>query len=390
MDPPTILPGMEQSVYQLSLELYPPCMKIADIIKALEMIAPPVYQEAYDNSGLLTGDSEWNCQAVLVTLDATEHVIEEAISRGCNLIIAHHPIIFGGLKKINGKNYVEKAVIAAIRNNIALYAFHTNLDNVTAGVNGRIADRLGLTDRRVLAPKPAALKKIYTFVPVEHAEKVRTTLFAAGAGRIGNYSEASFNAEGLGTYRAGPGAHPFIGQVGERHTEKEIRIEVIFPAYLQQGILQALLAAHPYEEVAYDLVELANVHPGIGAGLTGQLPQPMSETDFLAVLKQQFQLQVIRHTKLTGRPVNRVAVCGGAGSFLIFNALSSNADFYITSDIKYHEFFDANDRMVLADIGHFESEQFTIDLFYDILSEKFPTFAVLKSGIKTNPVHYYF
>jgi dinuclear metal center YbgI/SA1388 family protein len=365
-------------------------MKIAEIISPLESLAPLAYQENYDNAGLITGHGQWDCSGVLLTLDATEPVIAEAIAKGYNLIIAHHPIIFGGLKKITGKNYVEKAVIAAIKNDIALYALHTNLDNVLSGVNGRIADRLGLIDRQVLAPKSSTLKKMYSFVPLDHAEEVRNALFHAGAGWIGNYSEASFNAEGMGTYKAGPGANPFAGKMGERHAEKEIKIEVIFPGHLQAQVLEALLEAHPYEEVAYDLVDLANPGKAVGSGLVGRLPASMEEEDFLAFVKDRFQLSLIRHTRLNKRPVQKIALCGGAGSFLIFNALDAGADFFISSDFKYHEFFDANDRLVLADIGHFESEQFTIDLFYDILREKFPNFAVLKSGTKTNPVHYYF
>lgn len=364
-------------------------MKIAEIISFLESIAPPSLQESYDNAGLLTGDAGWTCTGALCTLDATEEVIKEAINRNCNLVIAHHPIIFGGLKKINGKNYVEKAVITAIKNDIAVYAIHTNLDNVIAGVNGMMADKLGLINRKILAPKESTLKKLYTFVPLEQAEKVRAALFAAGGGHIGNYNECSFGVEGTGTFKGGEGANPFVGRPGERHYEKELKVEVIFPAYLQAAMVRALLAAHPYEEVAYDVVNLANIHPGIGAGVLGEMPDAVPETSFLALLKQAFNLPLIRHTALLGRPVKKVALCGGAGSFLVSKALAAGADIYITADMKYHEFFDANDRIIIADIGHFESEQFTIDLLANILQEKIPTFAVLKTAIKTNPVHYF-
>ncbi len=365
-------------------------MKIAEIIAHLETIAPPVYQEGYDNAGLLTGSSNWECTGVLTTLDATGAIVQEAIAEKCNLIVAHHPIIFGGLKKITGKNYVEKAVIAAIKNDIAIYAIHTNLDNVLEGVNGKIADQLGLINRHILLPKSSTLKKMFTFVPAKELEPVRDALFRMGAGVIGNYSEASFIAEGTGSFKPEEGANPFVGQIGQRHYEKEIKIEVIFPAYLQPQIVQALIKAHPYEEVAYDVIELANTHPGIGSGLTGDLPEPIDETAFLAKIRQLFGLPVIRHTALTGRPVKKVALCGGAGSFLISKALDAGADFYITSDVKYHEFFDANGQLVIADIGHFESEQFTISLLYEILQKKFPTFAVRKTAVKTNPVNYFF
>jgi dinuclear metal center YbgI/SA1388 family protein len=364
-------------------------MHIAAITAYLESIAPPFLQESYDNAGLLTGDAGWECTGVLCTLDATEAVILEAAARKCNLVVAHHPIIFGGLKKINGKNYVEKAVIAAIKHDIAIYAIHTNLDHVITGVNGMMADKLGLIKRTALQPKAATLKKLFTFVPLAQAEQVRTALFAAGGGHIGNYSECSFNVEGAGTFKGGEGTNPFVGQPGERHEEREVKLEVIFPAWLQNALVKAMIAAHPYEEVAYDVVDLANTHPGIGAGLMGELPDLLEEKDFLALIKKQFGLTVIRHTPLLDRPVRKVALCGGAGSFLVSRALAAGADFFITGDMKYHEFFDANDRMVIADIGHYESEQFTTDLLITVLQEKFTTFAVLKSEVKTNPVRYF-
>jgi dinuclear metal center YbgI/SA1388 family protein len=364
-------------------------MQIAAIITHLESIAPPSLQEGYDNAGLLTGDAGWECTGVLCTLDATEAVVREAISRNCNMVVAHHPIIFGGLKKINGKNYVEKAVIMAIKNDIAIYAIHTNLDNIMSGVNGKMADKLGLVNRRILASRPATLKKLFTFVPVAHAESVKTALFAAGGGHIGHYSECSFGVEGMGTFKGEKDTNPFVGEPGKRHEEKELKLEVIFPAHLQATMVKALVAAHPYEEVAYDLIDLANTHPGIGAGLLGELPRPLEEKALLMLIKQQFGLVVIRHTPLINRPVQKIALCGGAGSFLVSKALAAGADVFITADMKYHEFFDANDRMVIADIGHFESEQFTTGLLITILQEKFTTFAILKSEVKTNPVHYF-
>jgi dinuclear metal center YbgI/SA1388 family protein len=364
-------------------------MQINDCIHFLETIAPPAYQEGYDNCGLLTGQGDWNCTGMLCTLDATEAVIQEAIAAGCNLVVAHHPIIFGGLKKINGKNYVERAIITAIKNDIAIYAIHTNLDNVIGGVSGKMAALLGLQDCTVLAQKEGTLRKLFTFVPIAQAEKVRNAIFAAGGGYIGQYSECSFNTDGTGTFKGNAGTNPFVGQPGEQHREAEQKIEVIFPAVLEKPILKALFEAHPYEEVAYDIVSLNNIHPGIGAGIIGQLPEPMPEKDFLERLKQVFLLPALRHTPFTGKLIQRVALCGGAGSSFILKALAAGADAYVTADLKYHEFFDADGKLLLADIGHFESEQFTIDLLFDLLNQKFPTFACRKSVTKTNPVHYY-
>jgi dinuclear metal center YbgI/SA1388 family protein len=364
-------------------------MIIQDLVQILESIAPPSLQENYDNAGLITGNLLSNCTGVIISLDATEEVVMEAIAKKCNLIVAHHPIIFGGLKKITGKNYVEKTIIAAIKNDIAIYAIHTNLDNVLQGVNGKIADQLGLINRQILQTKPDTLKKLFSFVPAGHAEKVRSAIFAAGGGQISNYSECSFNAPGSGTFKAGAGTHPFVGEIGKRHTEEEIKIEVIFPAWLQKNVVDAMTAAHPYEEVAFDVIALKNDNPLTGSGLIGELAEAVEEKRFLQDIKTNFNLSVIKHTAFKKKPVKKVALCGGAGSFLIGAAIGAGADVYISSDIKYHEFFDANGKLLIADIGHYESEQFTIDLLFDILREKFPTFAVLKTGVKTNPVHYF-
>jgi dinuclear metal center YbgI/SA1388 family protein len=364
-------------------------MKIQEVIAVLEDLAPPSYQESYDNAGLLTGQAGWDCTGILCTLDATEAVILEARKKNCNLVVAHHPIIFSGLKKINGNNYVEKAVIAAIRNEVAIYAIHTNLDNISAGVNGKIAEKLGLKNIEVLLPKENNLRKLYTFVPRDKTEVVRDAIFKAGAGHIGNYSECSFNVYGKSTFKAGEGTNPYVGEIGKRHEEDEIKMEVIFPAYLQARIISAMIEAHPYEEVAYDIIPLGNYFKEVGSGIIGELPESLEEPGFLQMLKTTFQLKVIRHTALTGNTVKKVAICGGAGSFLIKKALAAGAGFFVTSDVKYHEFFDAEGKMVIADIGHFEIEQFTPDLLTDVLQQKFPTFAVLKTETDTNPVKYF-
>jgi len=364
-------------------------MKIQEITSFLETIAPASLQESYDNAGLITGDANWNCTGVITTLDATEEVVREAIEKNCNLIVAHHPIIFSGLKKITGKNYVEKTIIRAIKNDIAIYAIHTNLDNVLAGVNGKMADKLGLVNRKILLPKKGLIKKLTTFVPINEAENLRNALFAAGAGEIGNYSNCNFSTIGEGTFKAGEGTNPFIGNIGERHTEKEIRMETIFPAWAETAVIKALLAEHPYQEVAYDTFTLENAHQNVGSGLIGELQKPISAREFLHQIKKAFQLIVIKHTPLLDNLVTKVAICGGAGSFLIKSAISAGADFYITGDVKYHEFFDADEKLVIADIGHFESEQYTIDLLFDVLRNKFHNFAVLKTGVSTNPVSYF-
>lgn len=364
-------------------------MKLRELTNHLESIAPLGYQETYDNAGLLVGSPGKTVNQALLSLDCTEAVVDEAIEAGCDLIISHHPIVFKGLKRFNGSTYVERVIMKAIKHDIAIYAIHTNLDNVMGGVNSKIAERLGLGDTRILSPKGDLLRKLVVFVPVAHAERVRAALFAAGAGNIGRYDACSFNTSGYGTFRAGEGADPFTGDVGEHHREEEVRVEVILPATEEGAVLRALFQAHPYEEVAYDMYRLQNSHPGVGSGLVGRLERPMDESDFLGLLKAQLGAKVIKHTALLGKPVADVAVCGGAGSFLLGEAIRSGADVFVTADYKYHEFFDADGKIVIADVGHFESEQFTQQLLLEIIQKKFPTFAVRLTGMDTNPIKYY-
>lgn len=361
---------------------------IGSILQTLEDFAPLAYQEDYDNCGLLTGDRTAAVTGALLTLDCTEEIIEEAIQNHCNLVIAHHPVIFSGLKKLTGGSYVERTIIKAIQNNIAIYACHTNLDNVRQGVNRKIAEKLGLENPQILAPKQGLLKKLVTFVPASHHETVLNALFGAGAGHIGNYDSCSFNAEGTGTFRGNASATPFVGTPGELSREQELRLETVFELPHQDKVISALLAAHPYEEVAYDLYNLSNPHPQIGSGMIGELKEAMEGSVFLNHVKSTFKVPVIKHTRNPGKPIKKVAICGGSGRFLLKNAIRSGADAYITSDFKYHEFFDADNKLLLIDTGHYESEQFTPEIFYDIIQKKFTTFAVHLSKINTNPVNY--
>lgn len=363
-------------------------MKINEILQYLETVAPRSYQESYDNAQLITGESSWECTGVLLTLDAIEIIVEEAIETGCNLIIAHHPIVFSGLKSITGKNYIERTIIKAIKNDIAIYACHTNLDNVKAGVNQRIADQLGLINTKVLAPKTGVLKKLYTYIPMDHQEEIMNALFKAGAGRIGEYSECSFSSSGEGTFKGSDASQPFIGEKGVRHYEKEVKLEALFPMDKEAKVLSALMTSHPYEEVAYEIISLDNLHPEIGSGMVGELPEPMEAKMFLERVKEQMKTDCIRHTDLAHQSIKKVAVCGGAGSFLLPNAIKSGAQVFITGDFKYHQFFDADGKIIIADIGHYESEQFTSALIYDILSQKFDNFAVRLSKYNTNPIKY--
>jgi dinuclear metal center YbgI/SA1388 family protein len=363
-------------------------MLLHQITSFLEEIAPRSYQESYDNSGLIVGDQGMDVTGILVTLDCVEEVVDEAIQSGANLIIAHHPIVFRGLKKLTGNNYVERTVIKAIKNDIAIYAIHTNLDNVFQGVNRKICDKIGLIDVRVLAPRNNTLTKLVTFVPADHTETVLKALYDAGAGQIGNYKNCSFRVEGTGSFQPTENADPFIGESNQQEFVREDRVEVIFPKHMTSKVMNALKQAHPYEEVAHYLTELSNQNQEVGAGMIGELPAEAEPMSFLLSLKKYMHLNIIRHTRLLDRKIKKVAVCGGSGSFLLPNAIQAGADLYISADFKYHEFFDADNLIMIADIGHYESEVFTKELLKEVLMKKFPTFAINFSKTVTNPISY--
>ncbi len=362
--------------------------QIRDVTTYLETIAPRSYQESYDNAGLLTGNPQAEVSGILISLDAVESVVDEAIEQGCNFIVAHHPIIFRGLKSLTGQNYIERTIIKAIKNDIAIYAIHTNLDNVHNGVNAKIAEKLALQQTRVLVPKPQILRKLTTFVPQENAEAVLNALSEAGAGNIGNYQNCSFQVSGTGTFQPNEQANPHIGEAGKLERINEQRIEVILLAHQTNRVLQALRHAHPYEEVAYYLHNLENENLEVGSGMIGQLAESMSSANFLKYLKKQMNLSVIRHTAVLDHPIKTVAVCGGAGSFLLPQAIRQQADAFVTADFKYHEFFDADGHLIIADIGHYESEVYTKELIQEFLCEKFVNFAVRLAKVNTNPVFY--
>jgi dinuclear metal center YbgI/SA1388 family protein len=298
-------------------------------------------------------------------------------------------MVLSGLKRFNGSTYVERAVMLAIKNDIALYAIHTNFDNVHNGVNHYLCELLGIQDTRILQPKSDLIYKLVTFVPKMHVSQVQSALFDAGAGKIGDYSECSFSTMGEGTFKPGEGTTPFVGKVNERHLEHEVRLEVVFEAWKKNQILDALNNAHPYEEVAVDVFVLDQEHSKIGSGMVGELENEMSPFEFFDKVKDILDVSMVKHTNFLTSTIKRIAVCGGSGFFLLNAAKRSGADVFITSDVKYHEFFDAENDIVIADIGHWESEHRTIEWIQRILNEKFATFAVHLSKTNTNPVKYY-
>jgi len=363
-------------------------LKIKDIIREIERFAPLPLQESYDNSGVQVGDVNQSATGALLCVDVTEEIIEEAIGNGCNLIISHHPLAFKPFKSLRGATYVERCMIKACKYDLVVYAAHTNLDNVQGGVNYKLAELIGLQNVRILSPQKGALLKLVTFVPTPYAEIVRNALFNAGAGSLGNYDSCSFNLYGDGTFRAQEGAHPFIGEIGEMHYENETRIEVILPAFRQLIVTRALRSVHPYEEPAFDFYPLNNTWEQAGSGVVGELPVEEDELTFLLQIKDLFNVPCVKHSPLTGKPIREVAICGGQGAFLIKDAIAYGADIMITGEAKYNDYYDVENQILLAVIGHYESEVCTKEIFYNILSKKFPTFALHLSNVNSNPVKY--
>lgn len=363
-------------------------MKISEIISLIEDVAPLSLQEDYDNAGLQVGDKNNEATGALLCIDVTEDIIDEAVQKGLNLVISHHPLLFKGLKSITGKNYIERVVIKAIKNNISIYSAHTNLDNAPGGVNYKIAEKLNLRNVQILSPQNGKLLKLIVFVPTEHADKVREAMLTAGAGKIGNYDMCSYNLDGYGTFRACEGAEPYCGEVGAIHKENEVRIEVILPEYNRGSVLKAMLMAHPYEEPAYDILQLENTNAYAGSGLVGELCDSVDEIEFLKTIKDVFKVGVIKYSSLTGKKIKRVALCGGSGAFLINDAIRANADLFLTGEVGYHNFFMAEKKILLVEAGHYETEQYTKDIFCDIITKKFPNFAVQYTDIEPNSINY--
>ena len=365
-------------------------MKIREIIAELEVLAPSAYQEEYDNSGLITGNLDWEFKGSLLCLDSTEDVIDEAIERGANLVIAHHPILFRGIKRLTGRHYTERALIKAIKHDIAIYAIHTNLDNVRQGVNEEFADRIGLMKegRSILMPKKEVLLKLEVLCPIHEASAVQEAIWAAGAGRAGQYERCSFSTEGTGQFKPIGTAQPHVGEVGKDEETQEVKLEFVLASHLSSAVLSAMRSAHPYEEVAYFLSALENQNQEVGSGIIGELKEAMDPEAFLAQVKSSMSLKFLKYTGYSKGRIKRVALLGGSGIFGLEAAKRAGAQAFITADVKYHEFFEADGDLLLVDIGHYESEQYTRELLQRNLLEKFPTFAHLLTKVNTNPVKY--
>lgn len=363
-------------------------MKISEIISLIEEVAPIPLQEGYDNAGMQVGDKTREATGALLCIDVTEDVIDEAIQYGINLVISHHPLLFKGLKSITGRSYIERVVIKAIKNDIAIYSAHTNLDNAIGGVNFKIAEKLQLENVQILSPQKNSLLKMVVFVPTIAVEAVRSAMLNAGAGKFGNYDMCSYNMNGYGTFRACEGANPYCGEIGEVHKEDETRVEVILPNYNKDKVIGAMLKVHPYQEPAYDIIQLENINACAGSGVVGELSEAMNVEDFLKMLKEVFNVGAIKYSPITDEKIKKVALCGGAGSFLISDAINAKADVFITGEIGYHNFFMAENKILLVEAGHYETEQYTKDIFCDIITKKIPNFAVRYTTVEQNPINY--
>jgi dinuclear metal center YbgI/SA1388 family protein len=363
-------------------------MKVQDIMSCIEEFCPLAYAEDFDNVGLLVGNSQQEVSGVLISLDTLENVVDEAIEKDCNMIVSFHPIIFSGLKKITGKTYVERVVLKAIKHDIAIYAMHTALDNSWNGVSDRMCDELGLRNKSILIPQKGTIKKLITFVPKKNAENLRNALFAVGAGNIGNYDHCSFNVEGLGSFQGNEASNPTVGKKGETHFEEEVQLGITFARHLEAKVIKTLHESHPYEEVAYEITTLENTNQHIGMGMIGELEKPINEVHFMTLLKTKMKVPVVRHSALSGKMIQKVAVLGGSGSFAIEAAKRAGVDAYVTADLKYHDFYKAEGKLILADIGHYESEQYTKNLLFEHLTKKIPNFAFILSVENTNPIKY--
>jgi dinuclear metal center YbgI/SA1388 family protein len=363
-------------------------MKLKDLCSYLDSAVPLSFQEGYDNSGLQVGLPDREISSAMITLDVTEEVIEEAVSEKCDIIISHHPLLFTGIKKLSGSTFTERILYKSVRHDIAIYSSHTNLDIFSNGVSRKMAGKLNLKGIKVLSPLKNSLLKLVTYIPETHLEKVRDALFDSGAGVIGNYDRCGFSSLGTGSFRGNDNTKPFSGEKGKINFEKEIRFETVLFSHLKEKVIKVLLDVHPYEEVAYDIYSLENENVDVGLGCVGELDDQMSEVDFLKRVSSVFDAKGIRYSKLTGKPVKKIALCGGSGSLLINMAIASGSDAFITADIKYHNFSDADSKILLVDAGHFESEKFSTEILYDLIIKKFPKFAVRFSEKNTNPINY--
>jgi dinuclear metal center YbgI/SA1388 family protein len=363
-------------------------MKLKDLCYYLDSAVPLSFQEDYDNSGLQVGLPEREITSAIITIDVTEEVLNEAISEKCDIIISHHPLIFNGIKKITGRTFTERIINKAVKHDIAIYSSHTNLDIFNTGVSRKMAEKLALREIKVLSPLKNRLLKLVTYIPESHLKIVSEAIFEAGAGVTGNYDRCAFTTTGTGSFRGNEFSRPFVGEAGKMHFEKEIRFETVLFSHLKERVIRTLLEIHPYEEVAYDIYMLDNDNGEVGLGCVGQLSDPIGAGDFLNLVASVFESKGLRYSKPVSESVRKVALCGGSGISLLNVAVASGADVFITADIKYHNFFDADNKILLVDVGHFESEKFSTEILYDLIIKKFPKFAVRFSETNTNPINY--
>ena len=363
-------------------------MIVKEVINYLDEFSPFCYAEEFDNVGLIIGDYTQKVNGILVTLDSTESVIDEAIKSKCNLIISFHPIIFNDIKSITTNTYVERVIHKSIKNNISIIAIHTSLDNSIKGVNSAICKKLDIKNYKILIPKERTIKKLTTYIPSENVAKLKSEIFKIGGGSLGKYDNCSFSYKGLGSFKGNKKSNPKIGNKLTYTEIEEVCVNITFLKHLEKEVVKALKENHPYEEIAYEINTLENSNQNIGMGMIGELASSMDENKFLSFLKKKMKSKLIKHSKKIGKKIAKIAVLGGSGSFAIENAINSGADAFVTSDLKYHDYFKAENKILLVDIGHYESEQYTKNLIFNFLTKKIPNFAIVLSKTNTNPIMY--
>ena len=364
-------------------------MIIEELTTFIEDKFPLSQQESYDNCGLIVGDPKKTVKKVLLALDCTEQVIKEAKLKKADVIITHHPLMFSSINKLTANDYEGSLIIKLIKSDIALYAVHTNLDNSINGINKYLALKLGLKNLQILVGKEKTFKKIITFVPKAYSQKVITALSAAKAGNIGLYSHCAFVTEGSGCFKPEKGAKPFLGELSKINQVEEVKLEMVFASENQKMIENSLKKAHPYEQPAFDIIELANPNPDIGAGIYGDLPAQINTAEFLKLVKTKLNLSYIRQSNSAKKFISKVAICSGAGFFVFEQAKRLNVDALVTSEIKHHEFLAAENNILLCDIDHHEGEIAAVNILDQIL-QKLENIDTLISKHNLSPAQIFF
>lgn len=357
----------------------------------MERWAPLALASERDNSGLQIGSGQQRVTKILVTLDLNSNVIDEAHQKKADLIISHHPLLFHALRSVNPDEHIGSIVTSCVKYGIAIYSAHTNLDFTQNGVSTTLALKLGLSRIEPLMKNQRVSKKIVVFVPHDYIDRVRHAMMEAGAGTIGNYTDCSFAAHGIGTFKPTPNATPFIGTIGKLERVNEARLEMLSPSWKLEAVIAAMKRAHPYEEIAYDIYNRVNTEADYGVGAIGTLSHPMKPRQFLTHVADTLRIPSLRYSGNPQQMISVVAVCGGSGSDLLSTAAQHGADAFVTADISYHRFMEKHHSILFIDAGHYETEVPVVPIICKYLKQNLTdsTIEVIKSKTMKNNVQYF-